>query len=79
MSTPILSCDTCAEGGFPRNECPKSKRPCGHHCNCIWVHDHCHWCDAEYDEDGELLVPVIKLTPAPERVLVSAGNDRTDR
>ncbi len=45
--------DDCAGCGEhdPIGECPKSRRTCGHHCNCIWVHDHCHWCD--YEEQGE--------------------------
>lgn len=48
-------CSTCAEGGYPKGECPASRRPCGHHCNCSWVHDCCHWCGGEYAEasDGD--------------------------
>ena len=45
-------CFTCGEGGFPLNECPKSERQCGHHCNCSWVHDCCHWCGVEFHGDG---------------------------
>lgn len=29
-------------------ECPNSERPCGHHCNCSWIHDHCHWCGKDF-------------------------------
>jgi len=47
-------CDSCGEGE-PLNECPRSKRPCGHHCNHIWSHDCCHWCATEYDENGDLV------------------------
>jgi hypothetical protein len=43
-------CTSCPEG-MPENECPASRRQCGHHCNCSWVHDHCHWCDAEFSEE----------------------------
>ena len=51
-------CDTCAdpetegsEDGAPKNECPQSKRPCGHHCNCSWEQDICHWCGEEFGEE----------------------------
>jgi transcription elongation factor Elf1 len=43
-------CLSCGEGD-PPNECPKSKRPCGHHCNHVWTHDSCHWCDYEVPND----------------------------
>lgn len=42
-------CFGCSEGD-PINECPKSQRSCGHHCNHIWTHDHCHWCGLEESE-----------------------------
>ena len=50
-------CFTCGEDPerkqYPLNECPNGKRPCGHHCNCSWDQDHCHWCDKEFGEvDG---------------------------
>jgi hypothetical protein len=45
-------CTSCAEG-MPLNECPKSERPCGHHCNHSWSHDKCCWCGAEFGEEGE--------------------------
>lgn len=38
--------------GDPAGECPKSLRPCGHHCNHSWEHDHCHWCDQEWGEES---------------------------
>lgn len=42
-------CGTCEEG-MPPNECPQSKRPCGHHCNCSWEQEVCCWCGAtEFD------------------------------
>ena len=40
-------CDSCDEG-LPHNDCPNSKRPCGHHCNCSWTQDICHWCGKEF-------------------------------
>jgi hypothetical protein len=33
-------------------ECWASQRGCGHHCNCSWVHDACHWCGKVVDLDG---------------------------
>ena len=44
-------CFSCGEEML-KHECPRSKRPCGHHCNCSWVHDHCHWCDKEFGENS---------------------------
>lgn len=45
-------CCSCGEG-MPREECPKSLRPCGHHCNHSWSHDSCCWCGEEWDgEEG---------------------------
>lgn len=46
-------CGTCGEfkgEDPPGEECPDSQRPCGHHCNCSWIHDCCHWCGAEFCE-----------------------------
>jgi hypothetical protein len=31
--------------------CTKSKRFCGHHCNCSWEQDSCCWCGYEWGED----------------------------
>ena len=45
-------CGSCGES--PRDECPKSKRPCGHHCNHVWIHDACDWCGAEFGESAAL-------------------------
>lgn len=53
MSKPCLSCTE----GLPANECPASKRPCGHHCDCSWTQDVCDWCRAETDDDGEMHRP----------------------
>ena len=53
-------CATCGEDPahdlYPLNECPKSLRPCGHHCNHVWDQDVCHWCGAEVNEDGDLVL-----------------------
>jgi hypothetical protein len=35
----------------PNNECPKSKRECGHHCNHSWSHDECCWCGEVFGEE----------------------------
>lgn len=42
-------CISCGEE-IPEGDCPQSKRPCGHHCDCSWIHDICHWCGAEFGE-----------------------------
>lgn len=36
-------------GGVDEVEtCPKSEKPCGHHCNHSWSHEHCHYCGKEW-------------------------------
>lgn len=45
------TCITCGEIEGIEGECSDSKRPCGHHCNCSWIHDYCHWCDTEFGEE----------------------------
>lgn len=50
-------CLTCGELEGEEGECSRSERRCGHHCNCSWVHDCCHWCGAEFGEDGEVAYP----------------------
>ena len=52
------TCASCGEN--PDETCPKSQRPCGHHCNHSWTHDACDWCDTEWGEDG---VPTYKEVP----------------
>lgn len=64
-------CLTCSENDgyertgeaapYEKNECPKSRRACGHHCNCSWVHDCCHWCGAEIGEEGAVTYPNGRL------------------
>jgi hypothetical protein len=48
---PQEACGSCGE--TPENECPASKRPCGHHCNHVWTHDTCDWCGKEFGEDPQ--------------------------
>lgn len=47
-------CIGCGEE-YPKNECPNSKRPCGHHCNHFDVSDNCHWCPAHIDDNGNYI------------------------
>lgn len=44
-------CIGCEEG-MKEGECPNSKRACGHHYNCSWIHDVCCWCGEEFGECG---------------------------
>jgi hypothetical protein len=44
------SCCSCGERGPKLGECSKSKRICGHHCNCSWTQDECCWCGEEFCE-----------------------------
>lgn len=48
-------CYSCGEEQ-PKGECRESRRPCGHHCNCAWVQDICHWCHEEFGEVGGVSV-----------------------
>lgn len=48
-------CFTCSESGGVVGECPEGRRPCKHHCNCVWDQDVCHWCGAEINDDGDLI------------------------
>lgn len=50
-----VECGSCGEG-TPAGECPKSKRPCGHHCNHVWTHDTCDWCGIEFLGDGDQVI-----------------------
>jgi hypothetical protein len=45
-------CVSCSEGES-QNECPESKRACGHHCNHTWTHDSCCWCGQSFEPDNE--------------------------
>ncbi len=46
----IGDCVSCEEER-PLNECPHPQRPCGHHCNHMWTHDACCWCEEEWGEE----------------------------
>ena len=54
-------CISCAEDpdidNYNDYKCPKSKRPCGHHCNHLWSHEECCWCGlvfAQIEESPEI-------------------------
>lgn len=51
LAATVADCVGC-ESGEPREACPRSRRPCGHHCNHSWSHDMCHWCGEEWGEGG---------------------------
>lgn len=51
-------CGSCGES--PLNECPKSQRPCGHHCNHVWIHDACDWCGKEFGAEEPALTAKAK-------------------
>jgi len=51
LSELVEPCGSCGMGDGAR-ECPKSQRPCSHHCNHSWTHDACHWCGCDFGESG---------------------------
>ena len=51
------ACISCAEG-LQLNDCPKSKKLCGHHSNSSWCQDICSYCGEEFGE--ELSAEVVK-------------------
>lgn len=55
----ILGCsaDCISCGEAVKDECSGSKRECGHHCNCSWVHDACCWCGEEFGEEDGAAIP----------------------
>lgn len=50
-----LVCLDCPPGppAGEAEQCPKSKKPCGHHCDHEWTHDTCCWCGKSWGENGE--------------------------
>lgn len=53
-----LGCISCEEDCEPDNpedpdgfRCPKSQRPCGHHCNHSWSHEECCWCGRVFGDE----------------------------
>lgn len=73
-------CGTCG-GDIPENECPQSKRSCGHHCNCVWVHDECHWCGAVFgdEDDPNFGVPAAQSAPSTLWDVVADAIERARR
>lgn len=62
-------CESCAQG-IAGNECPQTKRPCGHHCECLWSQDVCHWCGVEITDSGEVgAIPEPPSIAAPDRAV----------
>ena len=65
------NCEICADGtDDPRDGCPESRRPCGHHCNHAMIGSRCDWCGVDpYGEqqDYEAFREVTDtvLAPAP--------------
>jgi hypothetical protein len=57
-------CASCGES-LPMFECPASNRRCGHHCNCSWIHDHCHWCGREFGEVSDPRIGDISIMESP--------------
>lgn len=41
-------CDTCGSES-EAEVCPTSQRSCKHHCNHVWTHDACCWCQEDSD------------------------------
>jgi len=46
------ACFSCGQE-MPTEQCPNSKRRCGHHCNCSWEQDECCWCGERFGEAAE--------------------------
>lgn len=78
----VAECDTCADDPrhavYPIGECKASERRCGHHCNCSWVHDCCHWCGTEFGGDGEECTPLGWLDRNGERYFVFDAGEMWD-
>ena len=47
---PGKTCATCTEGDGTPNECPKSRRECGHHCDCSYEQSKCCYCGATFGD-----------------------------
>lgn len=66
-------CHSCGEQCCPPNECPKSKRSCGHHCNCSWTQDVCCWCGEEFECPDEVETPGADDEGELPRALLTGG------
>lgn len=53
QQTEDVECISC--GSKHADKCPKSRRPCGHHCNHSWSHGECCWCWKLWDEEPEVI------------------------
>lgn len=42
-------CDSCELS--VEEFCAASKKPCGHHCNHSWSHEHCCWCGKTWGDE----------------------------
>lgn len=47
----VEGCSACEGDECADLQCPASKRKCGHHCNCVMIHDCCHFCLEEWGEE----------------------------
>lgn len=70
----VFDCSSCAEG-MPKQECPKSERPCGHHCNHSWTQDICDWCGREFgdEEDSKVNWALVATGEGAECLIVDGG------
>lgn len=60
-------CSSCGDPECPDGECPVSERPCGHHCNCVWVNDTCHWCGIQFGEASDPPITALGFLPVRAR------------
>jgi len=72
-----IGCVSCGEQ-MMRNECPNSKRECGHHCNCSWSQDKCCWCGMEWsDEEEDYTAHYWVYSAERGRMVLCASEGRT--
>lgn len=67
-------CLECSESDA--QECPRSLKPCGHHCNHVWTHDACHYCGYKVpndDDPGGVREPAAPEPPGNLGAIRSAG------
>lgn len=59
-------CIECSEDDAA--QCPRSVKPCGHHCNHVWTHDaccYCGWLVPNDDDPGGVREPRLPVGPGP--------------